>query len=103
MQICIFELPPPKARKVVVATGHLQRHLLQLMGEHQTKDSVEDIIKGIKQKIIVTKIGLLEIGITFYFLPMVDQTLNQNHKVGHHKKSSPKKEFTKQPFKDVGY
>jgi len=53
------------------------------MGEHQTKN----IIKDIKQKIIVIKIDSLEIGITFYFFPMVDQTLNQNHKVGHHKKS----------------
>jgi hypothetical protein len=33
---------------------------------------------------------------------MVDQTLNQNHKVGHHKKSHPEKKFTKEPFKDVG-
>jgi hypothetical protein len=67
------------------------------MGEHQTKD----IVKGIKRKIIVTKIDSLEIGINFYFLPMVDQTLNQNHKVGHHK-NHPWKKFTKQPFKEVG-
>jgi hypothetical protein len=33
---------------------------------------------------------------------MVDQTLNQNHKLGHHKKSPPEKKFTKRPFKDVG-
>jgi hypothetical protein len=39
------------------------------MGEHQTKN----IVKDIKQKIIVIKIDSLEIGITFYFFPMVDK------------------------------
>jgi hypothetical protein len=73
---------------VVVATSHQYcKGILRLTGKHQTKD----IIKDIKQKIIVTKIDLLEIGITFYFLPMVDQILNQIHKVGHHKKSPSKK------------
>ncbi len=57
------------------------------MGEHQTKNIIEDIQKEKN----ATKIDLLEIGITFYFLSMIDQNLNKKHKVGHHKKSPPKK------------
>jgi hypothetical protein len=77
MQTHIFELPPPKTRKVWPLATNIAKAFLTMNGRTSNKRSCEghqtkDIIEDIKQKIIVTKIDLLEISITFYFLPMAD-------------------------------
>jgi hypothetical protein len=75
---------------------HSQRRLYIQITKQLKIDYLDvTLITMMQIHLVATKIDSLEIGIIFYFLPMVDQTLNQNHKVGHHKKITPRNFFYK--------